>query len=275
MDSSMIHKYSNIFWHQGVKPLQDINGKINEHRIQHLENDVTKALFNIFEHCSKTVLESFLKLIGVKGNPTSFSYKFQVENNLKFFDHPQRIMLSIVADSANLRSGIEKKYTRPDGAIYNDSTVILIESKTQSALDSKQIESHIRYYLGTATERKTITWEELSELFNNLDKRVSAFDKFLISQFTSFLGIIGISEFKNFRADDFKQLYLIGKIPREEYLDIKRIMNQKIRKFMKKIDIQLKDDLSKYYYSLRISKVSAESSGEWSAFYFYDDREFQ
>ena len=51
-------KYSNIFWHQGVKIFEEelIGNKKGRVKISHLENDVTKALLNVFQHCSRKVL---------------------------------------------------------------------------------------------------------------------------------------------------------------------------------------------------------------------------
>lgn len=46
-------KYSNIFWHQGVKIFSDnfIQSRQGQIHIHHLENDVTKSLINLFQHC--------------------------------------------------------------------------------------------------------------------------------------------------------------------------------------------------------------------------------
>jgi len=79
-------KYSNIFWHQGIKVfaenlLKTESGRI---KIEHLENDVTKALLNLFEHCNQKVLGAFLKLINVKESPHAFDYDFQITENLTY-----------------------------------------------------------------------------------------------------------------------------------------------------------------------------------------------
>jgi hypothetical protein len=54
----MQSRYSNIFWHEGVKIFggrmaQSETGRM---RIDHLENDVAKALLNLFEHGSRAIL---------------------------------------------------------------------------------------------------------------------------------------------------------------------------------------------------------------------------
>ncbi len=53
-------KYSNIFWHQGVKVFKEtvLKSKKGQVKVAHLENDVTKALINLFQHCSPKVLKA-------------------------------------------------------------------------------------------------------------------------------------------------------------------------------------------------------------------------
>jgi hypothetical protein len=263
-------KYSNIFWHQGVRIFEEeiLKGVEGNIRIAHLENDVTKALFNLFEHCSKKVLKSFLKLINIHDSPNTFEFEFQIHDTNKFRNSPHRIMLSIISSSTpQIQNGNNLiTHTIPDGAIYSNSKVVLIESKTQSPLYRNQIESHIKNYLGTATEERILTWEDLSETLKTLKKSADKFDSFLIEQFLDFLEMIGIAEFKGFKKDDFEMLDSIGKISDEEYLDYKRIFCKKIDKFMDKLDALVKDDLSKFKYDKRYTK----SSSPWSAFYFYD-----
>ena len=45
-------KYSNIFWHQGVKIFEEdvLKSEKGRIRVTHQENDVTKALINVLEH---------------------------------------------------------------------------------------------------------------------------------------------------------------------------------------------------------------------------------
>jgi hypothetical protein len=59
--------------------------------------------------------------------------------------------------------------------------------------------------LGTATKPpRTLTWEDLSEKFNTVDS-ANELDG-LLSQFTQFLSLIGLAEFKGFLASDFSAL---------------------------------------------------------------------
>ena len=167
----MLQKYSNIFWHEGVKIfkvniLDTENGRI---RVDHLENDVTKALLNVFEHCGDKVLSAFLRMINVKKAPSAFEYDFQVTESEKISQQTTKIMLSIVSNSFQTKSypkySVER--SRPDACIYSADTAILIEAKTQSPLIEEQIDSHIKEYLGSSAIKRIITWEDISERFNN------------------------------------------------------------------------------------------------------------
>jgi hypothetical protein len=75
-------KYSNIFWHQGIKVfaenlLKTESGRV---KIEHLENDVTKALLNLFEHCNPKVFGAFLKLFNVKESPMHLILNFKLQS---------------------------------------------------------------------------------------------------------------------------------------------------------------------------------------------------
>ena len=91
-------KYSNIFWHQGIKIFEENLLKTDTGRIkvEHLENDVTKALLNLFEHCSPIVLKSFLNLISIKEPAHAFSFEFQVTDSSNYKKIRNRIFLAIV-----------------------------------------------------------------------------------------------------------------------------------------------------------------------------------
>jgi hypothetical protein len=96
-------KYSNIFWHQGVKVFAEdfVANPASRSRIEHLENDVTKAFINLFEHCHRTVLKEFLSMLGVKDHADSFEFGFQIRDTAKYRNHQSRIMLSIIGASCN------------------------------------------------------------------------------------------------------------------------------------------------------------------------------
>ena len=131
-------KYSNIFWHQGVKIFEDdiLNSKTGRIRVAHLENDVTKAFINVMQYCSPKVLKSFLRMIPVKDPPESFNYDFQITAERNYRDLKKKFMLAIISSSTPTISDPQYAVLKsiPDAAIYNQNTVILIESKTQSPL---------------------------------------------------------------------------------------------------------------------------------------------
>jgi len=146
----------------------------------------------------------------------------------------------------------------------------LFFSKTQSPLITEQIESHIKEYLGSDTLTRRITWEDISENFINLQKSLNEKDRFLFSQFRSFLELIGISEFNGFSASDFEMLGSIGKIPDEDFLDFKRALRRKIEKFLQKITDAVKPSFDFKNYETHLPGVGL-SSATWCMLYFYDD----
>lgn len=271
----MDSKYSNIFWHQGVKIfekdlLKTEKGRI---RVSHLENDVTKSLLNVFQHGSKKLLGTFLKLIDVKQAPETFEFDFQVTDTYKYRQKNDRIMLSIISAGTQTKSDLKYRAERsqPDACIFNKDTAILIEAKTQSPLISEQVESHIKHFLGTATKHRILTWEEICERFQGYKSSGNTLDSFLLSQFTEFLNLIGLARFRGFLASDFSMLGAISKISGEEYLDFKRLFHRKIEKFMQLLNEQIKDAFQFKKYNYQVGKVNPKSPDVWSAFYFFDD----
>ena len=146
-------KYSNIFWHQGVKIFEEKLLKTDAGRIkiEHIENDVTKALLNLFEHCSPNVLKAFLNLITIKEPAHAFSFEFQVTESSNYKQRRNRIFLAIVTESTAVKSepSYNKTMTRPDACIYSENTAILIETKTQSPLIHEQVDNQIKQFLGS------------------------------------------------------------------------------------------------------------------------------
>lgn len=271
----MDSRYSNIFWHQGVKIFEDglLGTKKGRARISHLENDVTKALLNIFQHCNKKLLGLFLRLLDIRQAPETFEFDFQVTDTYTYRQKNQRIMLSIISATTQTKSNPEYKVekSQPDACIFNKDIAVLIESKTQSPLIQEQIESHIKHIIGTATKQRTLTWEEISERFNIYKGSVSSKDKFLISQFTEFLGLIGLAEFKGFLATDFAMLGAIEKIPYEEYLDFKRLLTKKIDRFMDLLGEKIKYAFQFKTFVPQVGKVNLTYPAIWSAFSFIDN----
>jgi len=268
-------KYSNIFWHQGIKLFKNkiLNSESGRVKVEHLENDVTKALINLFQHCSGKVLRSFLQLVGVKQAPDSFEFDFQVTDTERYRYKKQRIMLAIISSATQMKSdplySVDKG--RPDACIYNKDIAILIEAKTQSPLIKEQIESYVKHYLESTTKNRTITWEDISEKLNLIIDKIHPTDKFLVSQFNDFLELIGIAEFNGFSETDFSMIGSIGKITRDDFLDFKRTFHRKIEKFMTLLDKEIKQEIDFKNYSNKVARVSANIPGVWSAFYFYDD----
>lgn len=268
-------KYSNIFWHQGVKVFEEtvLKSRQSQIKVAHLENDVTKALINIFQHCSPKVLKVFLQMIDVGQAPNVFDFEFQVTDTKVYRQKPKRIMLSIVSASTQMKSSSSYKVLQsyPDACISSKDTAILIESKTQSPLIQEQIQSHIKHYLGTATKERIISWEDISEKFRAISNTLKDPDQFLVLQFCDFLELIGISEFSGFSEVDFSMLGSLGKIPDEDYVDFKRMFHRKIIKFMDLLKAEVRSVLTFKNFDIYISRLPTQAIGTHSGLYFYDE----
>lgn len=268
-------KYRNIFWHQGVKVFEEslLKTKPGRVKIDHLENDVTKALLNIFEHCDRKVLGAFLRLINIKQSPHAFEFDFQITENQTYQQTRNRVFLVIKTESTKTisASSYKKSISHPDACIYNDNTAILIEAKTQSPIIIEQNASHIKHFLETTTATPTITWEQISERFKLLKGNLKASDRFLVSQFCDFLDLIGIADFDGFSESDFKMLGSIGKITTEDYMDFKRIFVRKIEKFMEQLKGNIEPIINTKNFKSHIVKGKLKSPGAFSAFYFLDE----
>lgn len=267
-------KYSNIFWHQGVKIFKDkyYQSEQGQTRIAHLENDVTKVLLNLLQHCNHKVLKEFLSLISVKDHPGTFKFDFQVTNTNAYRQRKNRIILSIIGAFCEQKSNpnyqVEKG--QPDACIYNDQTAILIEVKTQSPLVYEQIQGYVTHYLGSATFEKTITWEMITEKFGMLSRQLTSLDRFLLNQFCDFMELIGIAEFSGFKLSDFTMLGELRRVKKEDYVDFKRILHKKIEKFMILLKDELQESLKFLNFDFKIAQVHAKSPDVWSAFYFFN-----
>ena len=149
-------KYANIFWHQGIKIFEEslLKTEPGRIRVRHLENDVTKALLNVFQHCSKKVLATFLSLISVKQSADTFEFDFQITHTLKYRSKRERIMLSVISAATARKSDPNYKVeqSQPDACLFNKDTAILIEAKTQSPLIFEQVDNHVKHYFGSATK---------------------------------------------------------------------------------------------------------------------------
>ena len=266
-------QYSNIFWHQGVKIFEEkiLDTEKGRIRVAHLENDITKALLNLFEHCSGSVLKSFLDLIKIHAAADSFELDFQITDTNKFRQHNKKIMLCIVSDYTRRKNdeSFKANFTIPDACIFNMDTAILMEAKTQSPLIEQQIDSHIKHYFGTSTRRATITWEQISDRFKNINGNLNQLDRFLVDHFCRLLEMIGIADFNGFQYSDFTMLNSIGKISNDDFLDFKRMLNRKIDKFMSRLTSNLKSDFSFKNFGVHAGKA-ALSKSSWSSIYFYD-----
>jgi hypothetical protein len=183
-------------------------------------------------------------------------------------------MLAIKAASTPTKS--DRLYhvatSRPDGCIANDRTAILIEVKTQSPLVTEQLDSHIRHYLGTATETPQLTWEDISDNFRThlKTRKITALDEFLITHFLGLLDLLGIDRFHGFPESDFATIADEARMTPSDYLDFRRQFMRKAEKFTAQVYDEVKDafPFRQIDYYPR-SDVRATPTG-WTALYFHD-----
>ena len=134
-----------------------------------------------------------------------------------------------------------------------------------------QIESHINHYLGTATQERIITWEDISEKFKLISNDLKGQDLFLVTQFLEFLELIGISEFNGFSEIDFAMLGALGKIPDEDFSDFKRLFHRKTEKFMALLKAEIAPVYNFKPFKSYISRLITNTIGTYSGFNFFDD----
>ena len=130
-------KYSNIFWHQGVKVFEDgiLKSQKGQIKVAHLENDITKAMLNLYEHCSPNVLKAFLHMIGIKQAPGAFGLKFQVADTQSFAASLSELCF---ASYQLLPDKIHHQHTQP----YNPSPMHVSIARTPPSLLSQRPKVH-------------------------------------------------------------------------------------------------------------------------------------
>lgn len=190
--------YSNIFhYYRG----QTKNSKDEVKELQ-IENNATKALINLFEHSDIELLDEFLKSqqIYVK-SLSKAEFLYQVPNDL--FRYSEVGLVIGIAESKEIRSGIEKSYNIPDAAIITDEITILIETKIgkKSFLTDEQLLGHERKLINKnipMLEKKIVTWEEIRMTIQHSLPKLegSLVTKFLIKHFEEFCKINCLGELK-------------------------------------------------------------------------------
>jgi hypothetical protein len=273
-------KYKNIFWHQGINIYDTEEIEKNKkilNAVRHLENDVTKSFLNVIGNTDRKVIDALIeKIININNVSIKFSpiieYGFQITDSdkEKYRNHQNKFLLKLISKLTPKLSGSAEDGDRisiPDGAIYDKSTVILIETKTQSPLYENQVKRHIKNYAPDAIEIE-ITWEEIYDLLHEIALTTSEKDNFLISQFCEYLDIIGLSNFHRLYKDDFESFTFIPGAENEQRLQqLYRIMSK-----LKKLHIDLWERWGKYnFIEKKFGQVRQNSEVLWFGYYNFND----
>ncbi len=212
--------YQNIYYYYRGPKAKESAEKDTVDDIQ-LENNTTKALINTLRHCSSDICQDFLtKMFKCPIGNSDLHYLLQTQTigEQKIKIRLNRILWVICSRAKcpkeivlpeKISLSITEK-SLPDAWIWNNNTVILIESKTNAALDKDQLIKH-RELLISNSILKVSHWEEIHSYFIELIKtntNISDKDKFLLQQFSKYLELVSLSSFNGWNDEDFEFFHL-------------------------------------------------------------------
>ena len=212
-----------------------------------IENNTTKALVNVLKHCSLDICKEFINYF--------FNLDFDI-NNIKFALQKSTIGEQRIKSKKNkliyviiprkfssfvninriiensINSNLNQQSSIPDAWIWDNNTVILIESKTNVKLDEDQLSRHIKL-LRPLQNPKIIYWEDIYDFFHKLlekseELRINIKSEFILNQFIEYLELINLSKFNGWKSEDFEYFFTYNA---EERLRIK----EKLEKFVNEI----------------------------------------
>lgn len=231
-------------------------------RERQLEDNTTKALINVIEHCDLKVSSEFLQWLGIKTSekPICELQRATIGSG-SITQKSKRILLAIVPSQETLASrDISSDHTksRPDAWIYGQDYVILIESKIVGKLDNHQLNRH-KSLLISNDEPVVKTWAEIHNFFKYLIVDPSTKDAWLIQQFTRYLENNGMGGFTGFDAEIFDYFINQGDV------DTKRWFREYMNIFAETLSIQLKH-IDAFYEHYDVGNIKANSMNCWIAF---------
>jgi len=181
-----------------------------------LENNTTKALVNTLKHCDSAVALKFLEWLGITatGKVETELQKTTIGKE-RIHRTSQRLLLGLTAvperRGNSICTNLERSVngdSRPDGWLYGEDFVVLIESKVGNAsLEPNQMRSHFcKLKVDTPQEPKceVRTWAEVHQFFVTLLPELKDKNKFLVEQFTQYLEYKNMSEFSGFEEEMFE-----------------------------------------------------------------------
>ena len=267
--------HNNIFYYyRGAKQ----HGQKQE---QQLEDNTTKALTNMLQHCDPVVATEFLKSLEISvANDSTIEFELQKPTigHEKIHYRTQRLLLAIVGTpqpgNASIYTQLVGPFegdSRPDAWIYGEDFVVLLESKVgDSALELNQMRCHwrkLRMDIQSSPRCKILTWAEVHQFFANrlpiLLPNLPGKDKWLVEQFTQYLEWTGMTEFVGFEESVFEFFVHEEKDP-----FVKQWMRDAMRALAKQVlhgDHGIKA-FSEFYTDYHVGNFGKKDDHFWVAF---------
>jgi hypothetical protein len=203
--------HKNLFFsYRGSRPRKGAQHAID----RQLEDNVTKALVYVLEHCSRRfVLAPFLqKVVGLRPPSGIDEVQFALQRvDIARPTIKRRIALGIAPDSRidPHRSGLQQS-GRPDAWIWADERfAILVETKVRGAVSRHQIQRHIQGAEGWSSTNSHVvsqSWASVYDFFSHLrraSKNLDVTTRMLVDEFVRYLRMIALASDTTFDLDDF------------------------------------------------------------------------
>jgi hypothetical protein len=273
-ESRMSDFHKNIFYfYRGPKQKR-------QNLEQQLEDNTTKALINVLENCNRKVVNAFLEHINIKLSKSD-QIQFDLQNPTigieKIFNKNQKILLAIVENDLPKNKSIleelnelrifPKGDSRPDGWIYGQDFVVLIESKVgESPLEPKQMEKHwkkLSFDGIDSPEWRLKRWEDVHNFFSKCLPELAGKDEWLVKQFKQYLEVTGMAGFFGFEKSIFEFF-----VQEEKDTHTKEWIRKAMIGMAEKL-LNCDDGLKKldsFYSDSHLGKFNKDDSHFWVAF---------